>query len=98
MRVALKNFQEFMDFWMNRLSHTGGLSSDDQEFQLRKAVLILLAGTCTILGVLWALAYFALGMPAAGIIPLGYSIVSTISLLYFFHSKKYKLFCRGQLA
>ena len=87
-----------MDFWINRLSHSGGLSSDDQEFQLRKAVLILLAGTCSILGVLWALAYIALGLPAAGIIPLGYSIVSTISLLYFFRSKKYKLFCRGQLA
>ena len=94
----MKKFQDYMDFWINRLSNTGGLSLDDQEFQLRKAVLIILAGTCTILGVLWALAYFALGMPAAGIIPLGYSIVSTISLLYFFHSKKYKLFCRGQLA
>ena len=96
--MALKKFQDYVDFWINRLSNTGGLSSDDQEFQLRKAVLILLAGTCTILGVLWALAYFALGLPAAGIIPLVYSIVSTISLLYFFRSKKYKLFCRGQLA
>jgi serine phosphatase RsbU (regulator of sigma subunit) len=96
--VALKKFQDYMDFWIGRLSNTGGLSSDDQEFQLRKAVLILLAGTCTILGVLWALAYFALGLSAASIIPLGYSIISTISLLYFFRSKKYKLFCRGQLA
>ncbi len=87
-----------MDFWINRLSHSGGLSSDDKELQLRKAVLILLAGTYTILGIFWALAYFALGLPAAGIIPLGYSIVSSISLLYFFRSKKYKLFCRGQLA
>ena len=87
-----------MDFWINRLSHTGDISSDDKGLQLRKAVLILLAGTCTILGLFWALAYFALGLPAAGIIPLGYSIVSAISLLYFFRSKKYKLFCRGQLA
>ncbi|MBW2408438.1 MAG: PP2C family protein-serine/threonine phosphatase [Deltaproteobacteria bacterium] len=94
----MKKFQDHMDFWINRLSHTGGLSSDDQELQLRKAVLILLAGTCSVLGVLWALAYFSLGLPAAGIIPLGYSVVSTISLLYFFRSKKYKLFCRGQLA
>ena len=98
MRVALKKYQDYMDFWINRLSHTGGFSSDDQEFQLRKAVLILLAGTCIILGVFWALAYFALGLPAAGIIPLGYATISTISLLYFFRSKKYKLFCRGQLA
>ena len=87
-----------MDFWIHRLSHTGGLSADDHELQLRKAVLILLAGTCTILGVFWALAYFALGLPVAGIIPLGYSMISTVSLLYFFRSKQYKVFCRGQLA
>ena len=86
-----------MDFWINRLSHTGGLSSDNKELQLRKAILILLTVTCTILGVLWALAYFALGHSAAGLIPLGYSIVSTTSLLYFFRSKQYKIFCRGQL-
>lgn len=98
MGVALKKFQDHMNFWINRLSYTGGLSSDDQELQLRKAVLILLAGSCTILGVLWALIYFALGLPAAGIIPLGYSTASTASLFYFFRSKKYNLFCRGQLA
>ena len=98
MRVDLKKFQDYVDFWIYRLSHTGGLSPDDQEFQLRKAVLILLAGTCIILGVLWAMAYFALGLPSAGIIPLLYSIVSTVSIFYFFRSKKYKFFCRGQLA
>ena len=86
-----------MDFWIYRLSSTGGLPSDNQELQLRKAVLVLLAGTCTVLGVFWGLAYFALGLPAAGIIPLGYAAVSAVSLLFFFRSKKYKLFCRGQL-
>ena len=94
----MKKFQDYMDFWINRLSHTGGLSSLNKELQLRKAILILLTGTCTILGVIWALAYFALGHSAAGIIPLGYSIVSMASLLYFFRSKQYKIFCRGQLA
>ena len=93
----MKKIRDYMDFWINRLSHTGGLSSDSKELQLRKAILILLTGTCTILGVLWALAYFALGHSAAGLIPLGYSIVSTASLLYFFRSKRYKIFCRGQL-
>ena len=94
----MKKFKDQMDFWIYRLSSTGGLPSDNQELQLRKAVLVLLAGTCTVLGVFWGLAYFALGLPAAGIIPLGYAAVSTVSLLYFFRSKRYKLFCRGQLA
>jgi serine phosphatase RsbU (regulator of sigma subunit) len=96
-RADLKKIKDQMDYWIQRLSNTGGLPSDNQEFQLRKAVLILLAGTCTVLGVFWGLAYFALGLPAAGIIPLGYAAVSAISLLYFFRSKKYKFFCRGQL-
>jgi hypothetical protein len=97
MRADLKTIKNQMDFWIQRLSNTGGLPSDNQDFQLRKAVLILLAGTCTVLGIIWGLAYFALGFSGAGIIPLGYSAVSAISLFYFFRSKKYKLFCRGQL-
>jgi serine phosphatase RsbU (regulator of sigma subunit) len=97
LRADLKTIKNQMDFWIQRLSNTGDLPSDNQDFQLRKAVLILLAGTCTVLGIIWGLAYFALGLPAAGIIPLGYAAVSAISLFYFFRSKKYKLFCRGQL-
>jgi serine phosphatase RsbU (regulator of sigma subunit) len=94
----LKKIKDQLDFWIYRLANTGGLPSDDQEFQLRKAVLILLAATCTVLGVIWGQAYIALGLPAAGSIPLGYSTLSAVSLFYFFRSKKYKLFCRGQLA
>ena len=86
------------DSWIYRLSNSASQPSDTDEQRLRKAVLILLAGIYTALGVLWGVAYLALGRPLAGSFPLGYSVISTISLVYFFRSKGYKFFCRGQLA
>ena len=87
-----------LNFWLRRLPSTGGLPSENAELQLRKAVLILLAGIYTILGAIWGLAYLALGRPLAGSFPLLYSAVSALSLIYFLRSKRFKLFCRCQLA
>jgi serine phosphatase RsbU (regulator of sigma subunit) len=94
---SMEAFRGQFDSWIYRLSNAAGLPSDTDERRLRKAVLILLAGTCTTLGVLWGVGYLALGRPLAGSFPLGYSVISTFSLLHFFRSKGYKFFCRGQL-
>lgn len=94
----LEKFKNALNFWMNRLSSNGGLPSDDKEFQLRKAVLILLAGTYMILGVFWGLTYLAFDRHLAGSFPLAYSLISAVSLIYFFRSKRYKFFYRSQLA
>lgn len=91
-------YKNQVDSWIYRLSGYASLPSDTDEQRLRKAVLILLAVTCTTLGVLWGIAYIALDRPLAGIFPLGYSAISTVSLLFFFRSRGYKFFCRGQLA
>jgi len=93
-----KIFKGQFDSWIYRLSNSGSLASDTDEQRLRKAVLILLAGICTTLGIFWGVAYLALGRPLAGSFPLGYSVISTISLVYFFRSRGYQFFCRGQLA
>ena len=95
---SMETFKGQFDSWIYRLSDSASLPSDTDEQRLRKAVLILLAATCTTLGVFWGIAYIALGRPLAGIFPLGYSVISTVSLVYFFRSKGYKFFCRGQLA
>ena len=60
--------------------------------------LVDLPGTYTLAGILWGMAYLALGLSVSGAIPLSYSIISGISLLYFFKTKQYNFFCRGQLA
>ena len=91
-------FKGQFNSWIYRLSNYASLPSDTDELRLRKAVLILLAGMCTILGVFWGIAYIALDHPLAGMFPLGYSVISAVSLVYFFRSKGYKSFCRGQLA
>jgi serine phosphatase RsbU (regulator of sigma subunit) len=91
-------FRSRFDSWIDRLANSVSLPSDTDEQRLRKAVLILLAGICTTLGIVWGIAYIALGRPLAGSFPLGYSVISTISLVYFFRSRGYQFFCRGQLA
>ena len=95
---SVETFRSRLDSWIYRLSDAVSLFSDTDEQRLRKAVLILLAGIYTILGVFWGVAYIALGRPLAGSFPLGYSLISTVSLIYFFRSKRYQFFCRSQLA
>jgi serine phosphatase RsbU (regulator of sigma subunit) len=94
----MKKYQNPFDSWIHRLSGAGSLPHDSEELRLRKAVLILLAGICMILGIIWGVAYLALGLPLSGSLPLGYSAVSGISLYYFCRSKRYKIFCNTQLA
>jgi serine phosphatase RsbU (regulator of sigma subunit) len=94
----MEAYRDRFDSWIYRLSNAAGLPSDTDELRLRKAVLILLAGTYTILGVIWGIGYMALGRLLAGSFPLGYSAISSLSLYYFFRTKGYKFFCRGQLS
>ena len=94
----LEKINKFIQFWLDRLQNAGSLPSDSADERLRKAVLIFLASTCGILGVLWGLGYLALGLPLSGSIPLIYSAASAVSLFYFFKVKHYKFFCRSQLA
>ncbi|MBW2439457.1 MAG: SpoIIE family protein phosphatase [Deltaproteobacteria bacterium] len=82
---------------LNGLAGDSELASDPEQLRLRKAVLILLAATCTILGIFWGITYFSLGRPLAGSLPLGYSAMSAGSLVYYLLSKRYKFFCRSQL-
>jgi serine phosphatase RsbU (regulator of sigma subunit) len=51
----------------------------------------------TIAGIVWGFGYLLLGLPVSGSIPLSYSFISAVSLLYFFYTKQYKFFCRSQL-
>lgn len=68
-----------------------------EQQRLRKVVLLLVAGIYTVLGLLWGSAYMALGFLLSGSIPLGYSVLSGISLLYFLRSRHYGILCYTQL-
>ncbi len=94
---VLDKFINLIDRWIERLSKAGSHSTDTEEQRLRKAVLIFLAVIYTIAGVIWGMGYLLLGLQVSGIIPLSYSFISAVSLLYFFKTKHYKFFCRSQL-
>jgi hypothetical protein len=94
---GLNKLKNLINFWIERLSKAGSLTSDTEEQRLRKAVLIFLAVIYTIAGIVWGFGYLLLGLPVSGTIPLSYSFISAISLLYFFKTKHYKFFCRSQL-
>jgi serine phosphatase RsbU (regulator of sigma subunit) len=94
---TLKKLKNFTEFWLDRLSKAGSLPSDSEALRLRKAVLIFLALTYTVAGVVWGIGYLLLGLQASGSIPLSYSFISAASLLYFFKTKNYAFFCRSQL-
>ncbi len=95
---GLEKVKNVIELWMDRLAKTGSLPSDSEEMRLRKAVLIFLAVIYIVAGIVWGIGYLALGLAVSGSIPLSYSIISGISLGYFFSTKKYKFFYRSQLA
>ena len=86
-----------IDVSIERLSKAGSLTTDTEEQRLRKAVLIFLAVIYTLAGIVWGFGYLLFGLSVSGSIPLSYSLVSAVSLLYFFKTKHYKFFCRSQL-
>jgi len=78
--------------WIDRLANVGSLHSDTEELRLRKAILTFLASIYCIAGILWGIAYLALGLPIPGSIPLVYTVVSGASLYVFFLTKRYVFF------
>ena len=93
----MTKIKEYLNGWLKALAEDGEIPSDPEQLRLRKAVLILLSATCTILGIFWGITYFSLGRPLAGSFPLAYSAISAASLVYYLVSKRYKFFCRSQL-
>ena len=62
----LERIKGHLNAWTQSLAGDSELPSDAEELQLRRAVLILLSVTCTILGIFWGITYFSLGRPLAG--------------------------------
>ena len=86
------------EYWIERLANAGSLPSDRPEERLRKAVLVFLASIYCFAAILWGISYFVLGLPLAGCIPLAYSVLSGLSLFYFFRGKRYGMFRFTQLS
>jgi adenylate cyclase len=82
---------------IERLAFLGVSPDDPEDVREQKATLTLAASTVTLLAVIWVGTYLALGLPVSAAIPLGYQIVSIVSLVLFAWTKGYRLFRFSQI-
>lgn len=81
--------------WLARI---GADPADDDEVRLRKAFLVSGSFMFILAGAVWGVAYIALGELLAGSIPLGYAIVSLLSVAVFALTRRYRFFRFSQLS
>jgi adenylate cyclase len=79
------------------VARVGADPKDGDEQRPQKTLLTLSSLMIILAGVLWGGLYFLFGEYIAGLIPLSYSIASTISILIFHFSHRYRLFLFTQL-
>jgi adenylate cyclase len=75
----------------------GADADDSDEVRLRKTLLVLGSLMFIAAGALWGLLYFSFDEYIAGSIPLGYAIISALSLLVFHFTHRARLFLFTQL-
>ena len=80
-----------------RLARIGADPLDSDEVRLQKMLLTLGSFMFIGAGTLWAILYFSFGEFVAGAIPLGYAIVSCLSLMVFHWTHHYRFFLFTQL-
>lgn len=80
--------------WVSRI---GADPQDSDDLRLQKTLLTLGSLMFILAGSLWSILYFSFGEFLAGVIPLGYVIVSCLSLIIFHWTHRYRLFLFTQL-
>lgn len=66
--------------------------SDHADVALQKRILVRVAMLVTVAGFLWGAVYMAFGEVLAGSIPLGYAILSAVSIVALALSRRFRLF------
>jgi adenylate cyclase len=80
-----------------RLASAGLVPTDTEEERLRKATLTLAPLLVIPLASVWVVTYWLLDLPLSAAIPFAYQVVSALSLLLFFRTKRYRAFRFVQL-
>jgi adenylate cyclase len=83
---------------IGRLANAGALPGDSQEMRLRKASLVLSSLLITGLSFVWVILYFIKGLTLSGSIPLAYQVVSATTIVFFFVTKRFRVFRASQLS
>jgi adenylate cyclase len=80
-----------------RVTRIGADPNDDDDIRLQKSLLVICAFPFMAAGVAWGLMYVCFNEPLAGAIPLSYSFISLLSILYFAQSRQFAFFRFSQL-
>ena len=79
------------------VSRVGFDSNDTDEVRLQKSSLVLGSFMFIVAGALWGILYILFGEPLAGWIPLSYAIFSSLSVIAFHLTRRYRFFLFSQL-
>lgn len=70
----------------------GVAQGDSNDLRLKKEVLTITSTSIAFMAIFWGLLYHYSGYPLSAAIPLGYSVISFSSTLYFFKTKRFAFF------
>ena len=79
------------------LDRVGADPADDHDIRLQKALLLRASLMFIAAGAAWGIAYIVFAEPLAGAIPLGYAIVSALSVVFYAVTRRYEWFRHSQL-
>ena len=76
---------------------SGFLPCDNAEVRRKKAAIVLVPMIIGPAAFIWGSIYYYLGYPLSGSIPMSYSIISALSLVYYFNTKRTRFLEWSQL-
>ena len=82
---------------LTKIVESGYLPEDNAETRRKKAALTLVPLIIGPAAFIWGSIYFYLGHPLSGSIPMSYSVISVLTLVYYFKNKKTELLEKSQL-
>ncbi len=82
---------------VNRLKTLGHRDSDSKEIKIKKSALVGTSSLFGFAGLLWGGTYFLADLYIPGLIPLSYTLLSSISLFFFSVTANYNVFRLSQL-
>ena len=80
-----------------KIVESGFLPEDDAEIRRKKAALVLVPLIIGPAAFIWGSIYFYLEHPLSGSIPMSYSVISVLSLVYYFNTKRTRFLEWSQL-
>jgi len=92
----MTRFRALLEATLIRLGHVGADPGDDQEAQLRKALLLLIAILILPIALLWAVLYLSFGV-WSGSVALLYASISVGSILVYSRTRDFRALLRIQL-